>query len=150
MDEQLIVNINKGDVFPEGGRIQLNMSRVKNGKRAYFPRETYIRPLLIPQDTVLYFDKPLKAGQKDVTATAVRGTYSLTLGVHKGSKETKRSSEYVGFESLGALKVEYQRIKADLKKFGYQVWFAKAFAPGDSKNPIQLEEPNSLNEPPIP
>lgn len=143
MREKIVVIVNNSDVLPQGTHFEVDSWQIRDeGERVYFKEKTEISGTIIPSDTVFVLDVPYRKeqGRKEVTARAIRGTWRMNYGIHKGTLMTRDSANAEGFESLEALKKVYARYKAFHESIRYVCWFAYAYPPaGSDVDKVQID-----------
>lgn len=136
MYENVIVEIDKCELFLEGATIRVPHWRVRKNNTIFFDQMTMVKStlgeLMIPTGTLLVLEGWVEPGNTVKAIRILTRTWSLHEGIHRGTLISRDSDRVDGFESLGAVKAWYESGKDWIRKMGYKCWFAYAIPPEGS------------------
>jgi hypothetical protein len=135
MSDNVKVNVDPGNSFPNGAELIIPRRKFRDDKKKiYFMNKTLCKNnVLIPEDTLIILNKTITDDTTVVSATAIKGTWSIKHGTHKGTAQSQDFSWKQGFKSLEEAKEQYAIDRDNAKSQGLYCWFAYAYPPNTKK-----------------
>lgn len=134
------ITIPSTDFTPNGCIISVNGWQVNSAGEVYFPEESQLGEITIPEDTLLKL-QDWKKGRTEAQATVQQGTCTLSFGVHHGTMMSRDFGTFDGYPDKQAAIADYHARMKSLRGFGYQCWFAYVYPHNLPDEKEQIDSP---------